>query len=221
MQLFQYVNDFNKVSCIYAITNKINGKIYIGKTINFQKRHYQHKRAFFNKNFKNHNSPHLHASISKHGYINFDISIVEICKKENLSEREYYWMNYFKTFDSKLGYNLRVDSESGYITHPSTSKKISERLKKEWKNGVRKNHGEKLKKSWENDNNRKTAQSKILTKILTKYSYNLYNTNDVFIKNVNYAELKELGLKNCISTFFRKKINKINFKNYIIEKIIS
>ena len=50
MELFTFYKDYSRKPCIYAITNKINGKIYIGKTKCFKIRHYQHKYSFFSKN---------------------------------------------------------------------------------------------------------------------------------------------------------------------------
>lgn len=49
MQFFQcnLTKEFEKRPCIYAITNKITGKIYVGKTINLYSRHYTYKYKFY------------------------------------------------------------------------------------------------------------------------------------------------------------------------------
>jgi hypothetical protein len=105
------------------------------------------------------------------------------------------------------------------IVHLDTSTKISNRLKAEWKAGIRDGHSAKLKSSWKQDTNRKTAQSALLSKTLTKYAYELYNLEQVYIKTCTYQELIELSLKNCIATFCRKKLDYIKFKAYYIKKI--
>ena len=46
-------------------------------------------------------------------------------------------MEYFESTNPEKGYNLRMDSSTGMVTHPSTSKKISTRIKKEYATGVR------------------------------------------------------------------------------------
>ena len=218
MELFNYCSDFTNEPCIYSITNKINKKMYIGKTINFRLRHYQHKTSFFTLK-PNHHSPHLHSAIAKYGYKNFDISIIELCKVEELSSKELHWMEFYNTIDSNFGYNLRKDTCSGMIPHPSTRKKMSNRLKKEWALGKRNNHGLKLKESWSNNEIRKKEQSIIMSKNLTKYKYKLYLLDGSFFKTISYSELKKLKLSNCLATFYKKKSDKINFKEYIIERI--
>jgi len=218
MELFTFYKDYSEEPCIYAITNKVNGKIYIGKTKCFKIRHYQHKYSFFGKKWK-HSSPHLHNSINKYGYTNFDISIIEFCSTENLAERELYWMTYFNTTNSNKGFNLRLESLGKVQTHSSTSIKISNRLKNEWATGIRKNHSLKLKANWNNNENRVTQQSAIMTKALTKYNYELYTLENDFIKKVLYAELKNLSLHGVIQKMHEKKINCVTFKNYIIKKV--
>ena len=54
---------------------------------------------------------------------------------------------------------------------------------------------------------------------LTKYSYNLYDKEMNFIKNIMYNELKDMKLQNVIATIHKKKQNKVLFKGYFIEKI--
>lgn len=55
----------SKVICgIYKITNRINGKIYIGQSVNIVRRWYAHKECVSNN--------HLSAAIAKYGLENFD-----------------------------------------------------------------------------------------------------------------------------------------------------
>lgn len=208
-------SNFKKISCIYAITNKVNGKLYIGRTINFQFRHWQYVRAF--KAGTHVINDYLKNSMIKHGINNFDISIVEICAIENLKEKEDFYIEYFKSHLPKRGYNLRRDIDGNMDTHPLTRIKISNNLKDQWNKGIRKEHGKKLKKSWENDSNRKKNQSVLFSKTLTKYEYHI--TKDNITEIVNYQRLKELKLQNCIATMFKSKKESIVFKGYIIDRI--
>ena len=86
---------------IYSITNKLNGKRYIGQTYDFKGRWMRH-RSYLKHNTE-HNS-HLQAAWNKYGAENFEFEIIEVCPFEKLDEREIYWINYY---DSKrTGYNF-------------------------------------------------------------------------------------------------------------------
>jgi len=54
-----------------------------------------------------------------------------------MAERELFWMVELSSTDSETGYNLRMDSSTGMITHDSTREKISKRVKKEYADGTR------------------------------------------------------------------------------------
>ena len=86
---------------IYITKNLINGKKYIGKD--------------------SHNDPNYLGSgtllledIKIHGKENFKKEILEYCAKENLGEREEYWINYFNAVKSKDFYNIRSQT-SGWF----------------------------------------------------------------------------------------------------------
>ena len=63
-------------NCVYKITNKINGKSYIGSTNNFNRRMKEHK-TFVNcdKNRKGYNLP-LYCAFRKYGLSNFCFEII-------------------------------------------------------------------------------------------------------------------------------------------------
>ena len=106
---------------IYKITNKINGKLYVGQTgQKLSKRIYKHK--YYSKK----GSPGLGAAIAKYGWENFSVEVVEICPVEQLNEREKF---YIVKFNSKApnGYNLTDGGEGHAGCSPSeeTRTKIS------------------------------------------------------------------------------------------------
>lgn len=88
---------------IYKITNNINGKSYIGQSVNIKKRFNAHKSAAFNPNGKNYDFP-LYKAIRKYGIDSFKFEILEECKECELDEREIYYISKYKTH-SKKGYN--------------------------------------------------------------------------------------------------------------------
>lgn len=92
---------------IYKITNKLNDKCYIGKTIyTIEKRFKQHIRDSKKENTLN--RP-LYQAFKKYGIDNFQVEKVEECKAEALEEREKYWIEYYGSF--KYGYNATTGGD--------------------------------------------------------------------------------------------------------------
>lgn len=70
---------------IYKITNKINGKFYIGQSVDIERRFMEHK------------TPHgtitsIKLAMRKYGKENFLFEVIEECSDEDLNEREMYWI---------------------------------------------------------------------------------------------------------------------------------
>lgn len=92
---------------IYKITNKINGKMYIGKTIfTVEQRWKEHQKDSRRRDFE---KRPLYSAIKKYGIENFSIEEVEECPIEILSEREKYWIEYYGSF--KNGYNATIGGD--------------------------------------------------------------------------------------------------------------
>lgn len=105
---------------IYKITNNINNKIYIGKTINdIKKRFSCHK-----SNAKSNKNTILCKAFRKYRPENFSISIIEknIISESVLNEKEIYWINLLKP-----EYNMTSGGEgvSGHPPSKETRLKIS------------------------------------------------------------------------------------------------
>ena len=87
---------------IYKITNLVNQKSYIGQSVNIDKRLKEHINDAFNPNRKEYDYP-LSRAYRKYGVENFSKEVLCICSKEELNEKEEY---YIKIFNSKEnGYN--------------------------------------------------------------------------------------------------------------------
>ncbi len=110
---------------IYKIVNTTTNKVYIGKTKNFYKRYHQYKYAFSRQDIKRIND-YLLNSFNKYGFNGFEFECIESFDKlddDIISTRELYWMDHYNSTNHNFGYNLRRDSSSKMVTHPSTSKK--------------------------------------------------------------------------------------------------
>lgn len=94
---------------IYKITNKVNGKIYIGQSIDILKRWYDHKYKSFYENDVSYNSP-IHSAIRKYGVQNFIFEIIEECNENVLDELE---IKYIQQYNSLVpnGYNVSTGGQ--------------------------------------------------------------------------------------------------------------
>lgn len=106
-----------KICGIYKITNKINGKVYIGKSINIYYRWTQHIKISKNPSkYRDGNRP-LYYAMSKYGADNFEFEIIEVCGGDMLCKREIYWIDVYDcTVLSGRGYNLTSGGENGNFT---------------------------------------------------------------------------------------------------------
>lgn len=93
------------MSCgIYKITNLINNKVYIGQSIDIEKRLKKHKYSY--DNF------HIHRAIQKYGKDNFSYEIIEECSQDALDEKEKYWITYYNSLEPN-GYNMVPGGSNG------------------------------------------------------------------------------------------------------------
>lgn len=93
----------DEVICgIYKITNLINGKSYIGQSINIKRRIKEHMRDYLKFDYA------IYKAIRKYGIGNFSFDILCECKKDELDDLEIKYINEFRSYgrfsDSK-GYN--------------------------------------------------------------------------------------------------------------------
>ena len=86
---------------IYKITNKINGKIYIGQTSGSIEDRWRAHLA--DRNRRSYEKRPLYSAINKYGPENFIIEEIEECSIDEMSDREIYWIEYYGSF--KNGYN--------------------------------------------------------------------------------------------------------------------
>ena len=88
---------------IYKITNKINGKCYIGQSDNITARWQKHRKTPFNPNSRCYNYP-LYRAIRKYGLENFTFEVVEECSIDELEEKEIAYIAQYNAYGD-FGYN--------------------------------------------------------------------------------------------------------------------
>lgn len=94
---------------IYKIVNSDNGKVYVGQTTRFRKRHTEHYRALRSNK---HCSYYLQKSFNKHGVDKYYFEILETVTRENICEREIYWIEKLQSYNRDRGYNILVNAPS-------------------------------------------------------------------------------------------------------------
>lgn len=95
---------------IYKIENLINGKVYIGKSINIEDRWKKHHYKPFYPQGNQYNSA-IYRAIRKYGLDYFSFEILEECNQNELDEKEIYWIAKYDAHNKEKGYNLTDGGE--------------------------------------------------------------------------------------------------------------
>lgn len=111
------------MKAVYSITNKKNGKIYIGSTINYKKRKSQHLtnlKGGYHENYR------LQEGYDNYGEISFKFDV--LLDANNMSDKERYskeeeYINDCKSYE--VGYNLSYDERGRHIITDDTRNKMS------------------------------------------------------------------------------------------------
>ena len=120
---------------IYKITNKINSKIYIGKTNDLYQRMHSHLSTarngatnyFYQDNGKYN---YIHRAITKYGENNFSFDIIDQHENEEIIfQMEKAYISEYQSTNRSLGYNLTEGGEgsSGRKQTEAAKQKIREK----------------------------------------------------------------------------------------------
>lgn len=110
---------------IYKVTNQINGKIYVGQSVDIEARFRRHKSGPFNEKDTSFHS-HFYSAIRKYGLQNFVFEIVEECAQKDLDEREQYWIAHWDSYNPAKGYN---ETKGGAGSHGLRTKLTGQEVK--------------------------------------------------------------------------------------------
>ena len=96
---------------IYKVTNTVNGKVYIGKTIHsIDWRWNTHLHSAYNERMGDYDVL-FHRAIRKYGIDAFDVVEIEKCENAILGEREKYWIEQYDSYSKENGYNCTLGGE--------------------------------------------------------------------------------------------------------------
>lgn len=101
---------------IYKITDKSNGKVYVGQSSNIKRRRREHFE--WNKN----SDQYIDILIRERGSENFTFEVLEECSKEELTSRERYYIEVYDSFYS--GYNKTKGGQEIYHGNPNSRKRM-------------------------------------------------------------------------------------------------
>ena len=111
-------------SGIYMFTNKVTKDFYIGQSKNLYNRFLNYFNPSYIRRLKN---SIIGRAITKYGYSNFSLTILEYCDKDNLTAREQY---YFDTLNPVYNILKIAGAYVDVFTHSEETKtKISKSLK--------------------------------------------------------------------------------------------
>ena len=140
------MNNEEKLYCVYKHTNKINGKIYVGKTCaNPPEKRWRNDGSGYMK------SPLFWNAIQKYGWDNFDHEIlIDNLTEKQANELEKQFISDLKSNDREFGYNLTDGGDGVRLlgeSHPRYGIHLDESVKKK----ISDTH--KKRGSWQGENN--------------------------------------------------------------------
>lgn len=119
---------------VYKITSPKN-RIYVGSSINIDKRISQYRRGHSKPQHK------LHRSILKYGWENHKFEVLEECSLENLRQREHYYGMLLNVLNPK---NLNLTLPKVNSTYNTVSKSVRQKMSISSKRRITKDSLKKL-----------------------------------------------------------------------------
>ena len=106
---------------VYQHKNKINGKVYIGITMQEPEQRWRHGEGYKS-------SPHFYSAIQKYGWNNFEHNILfQNLTKEEACKKEQELITKFNSMNRKFGYNSTSGGDI-FTMNKETKQKISQAL---------------------------------------------------------------------------------------------
>lgn len=225
-----------KNGAIYAIENKINGKMYIGLSKNIRRRFKTHK----NKLERGcHFNQHLQNAYNKYGKESFKFKVIEKrISVEKLGQKEKYYIDKFDTV--KSGYNMKTGGYEGWKFSEEVKKKISKsregmKLSQQHKESIgaffrgctlKKEHRNKISKALKGRSFTKEHKNNISAAMSGRESsfYNKYKTKETKLKASPVTKNEGVEIYNKYNNekgySYRKLADIYNIGKTTVERIV-
>jgi hypothetical protein len=115
---------------VYIWENKLNGKRYVGSSVDLSKRFRNYFSVFFLERETKKGNSAINQALLKYGYSNFSLGILEYCSvPEKVIEREQFYLNLLNPTDNifKVA-GSTSESEGGRKHSPDTIAKMKARI---------------------------------------------------------------------------------------------
>ncbi len=127
--IFALARELQGKGVVYCLANNINNKIYVGSSTSFTYRLFK----YYNVNYLFKQKTAINNALSKYGYSQFSLHIINVCDKSETLEKEQYYMDTLKP-----EYNiLKIAGSSRGFKHSDKTlkwfkeeRKVSENTKK-------------------------------------------------------------------------------------------
>jgi group I intron endonuclease len=161
---------------IYMLTNKKNGKVYIGQTT-------VSLRLRINQHFSKRNKCVLLAkAIEKYGRKNFKIEILEKHdNKDDLDNAEKNWIAFYHATERECGYNI---AEGGHNGKPGLGKHMGEEQKKT----IGKKNSVHMKRLWNDPKYREQQLKSHIGKSCRGTGFHLIEETKQKLREINLGE---------------------------------
>ena len=102
------------MGCVYLVTNAVNGKVYVGKTMKTLEERWRSHLYWVNRGFK---GMVLYSAIRKHGAALFIVEqLYSSDAPEELNQLERECIAKFNSCNPLVGYNMTVGGDGGQLT---------------------------------------------------------------------------------------------------------
>jgi len=135
---YRFYKENRRKSGVYRLNNLINGKSYIGSSVDLSTRFRIYYSLNSLKRKINKGSSAIYSAILKYGYNNYSLNILEYCEPNILIIREQYYIdllkpeyNILQTAGNKLGFKHTEETKAQMsishksINHPFFCKSLS------------------------------------------------------------------------------------------------